>query len=73
MYWYLVSFTKNSPYSFSCLDIKSFAMAKMNCDYRWAVKRNIPKTWFNKTLKHDHSGLTDCRGQAALFFSMKNV
>ena len=73
MYWYLTYFTTKSPYSFSCLDIKSYAAAKMKCDYRWAVKRNMPKTWFNKNLKHDHSGLADCRGQAALFFSMQNV
>jgi hypothetical protein len=73
MYWYLIRFTGKSPFGFSCLDIKSYAAAKMNCDYRHAVKRNMPKDWFDKKLKHNHTGLADCQEQASLFFSMRNA
>jgi len=72
MYWYLIRFCGKSPFSFSCLDIKSYAAAKMDCDYRDAVKRNMPKEWFDKKLRHNHTGLADCVGQAAIFFSMRN-
>lgn len=71
LYWYMIGFTGESPFSFSCLDIKTFAMAKMDCDYRDAVKRNMPKDWFDKKLKHTHTGIDDARSQAALFFSMR--
>jgi hypothetical protein len=72
MYWYLIRFAGRSPFGFSCLDIKTYAMAKMNCGYRDAVKRNMPKEWFDKKLKHNHTGLADCIEQAGLFFAMRN-
>jgi hypothetical protein len=70
MYWYMMYFVGRSPFSFSCLDIKSYAMAKMGCNYRAAVKRNMPKSWFGKGDRHTHVGLDDARGQGRLFFNM---
>lgn len=66
IYWYLVRFAGESPFSFSALDIKSFAMAVLKLDYRESVKRNMPKRWFDD-LPHTHKALDDAIGQGALF------
>lgn len=66
VYWYLIRFAGESPFSFSALDIKSYAMAVLGTDYRATVKRNMPKPWFDK-LPHTHKALDDAIGQGALF------
>lgn len=66
VYWYLIRFAGESPFSFSALDIKSFAMAVLKLDYRESVKRNMPKRWFDD-LPHTHKALDDAIGQGALF------
>jgi hypothetical protein len=69
VYWYLMRFTGESPFSFSALDIKTYAMALLRVDYRDAVKRNMPKRWFDK-LPHTHQALDDALEQGALFCNM---
>lgn len=69
VYWYLIRFTGRSPFSFSALDIKTYAMAVLDTEYRQSVKRNMPKRWFDK-LPHTHVALDDAIGQGALFCSM---
>ena len=69
MYWYLIRFTGESPFSFSALDIKTYAMALMKTEYREAVKRNMPKRWFDP-LPHNHVALDDALEQGALFCNM---
>jgi hypothetical protein len=69
IYWYLIRFTGESPFSFSALDIKSYAMAVLGTDYRDSVKRNMPKAWFDE-LPHTHKALDDALGQGALFCNM---
>lgn len=69
VYWYLLRFTGESPFSHSALDIKSFAMAVMKSDYRASTKRNMPKRWFDK-LPHSHIALDDAIEQGALFCNM---
>lgn len=66
IYWYLINFTGSSPFSFSCIDIKTMAMTVLKTDYRSATKRNMPKHWFGKT-KHNHIALDDAIGQGELF------
>ncbi len=66
VYWYLIRFAGESPFSFSALDIKSYAMAVLGVDYRSSVKRNMPAAWFDK-LPHTHKALDDAIGQGALF------
>ena len=66
VYWYLIRFAGESPFSFSALDIKSFAMAILGTDYRETVKRNMPREWFDP-LPHTHKALDDAIGQGALF------
>jgi hypothetical protein len=69
VYWYLMRFVGRSPFSFSALDIKSYAMAVLRCDYRDAVKRNMPAEWFDG-LPHTHRALDDAIEQGALFCNM---
>ena len=66
VYWYLIRFAGESPFSFSALDIKSFAMAVLGTSFRETSKRNMPKDWFGKT-PHTHKALDDAIGQGELF------
>jgi hypothetical protein len=36
-----------SPFSFSALDLRSFAMATIGVDYRDISKGNMPRRWFD--------------------------
>jgi hypothetical protein len=69
MYWYLIRFTGESPFSHSALDIKTYAMAMLKKDYRRCTKSNMPKHWFDR-LPHTHIALDDAIGQGALFCNM---
>jgi hypothetical protein len=69
VYWYLIRFAGESPFSHSALDIKSYAMALLGTEYRESVKRNMPARWFDP-LSHTHVALDDARGQGALFCNM---
>ena len=66
VYWYLIRFAGESPFSHSALDIKTLAMAALNIDYRDSVKRSFPRHWFEK-LPHTHVALDDAIGQGVLF------
>jgi hypothetical protein len=69
VYWYLVRFTGNSPFSFVALDIKSYAMAVMKRDFLEVVKKNMPANWFDGH-PHTHLALEDAIEQGALFCNM---
>ena len=69
VYWYLMRFVGESPFSFSALDIKSFAMALLKSDYRRATKKDFPKEWFDP-MPHTHVALDDAIEQGALFCNM---
>jgi DNA polymerase III alpha subunit (gram-positive type) len=69
VYWYLMRFVGESPFSHSALDIKSFAMAVLKTNYRDSTKRNMPKRWFDD-LPHTHIALSDAIAQGALFCNM---
>ncbi len=69
VYWYLMKFLGESPFSHSALDIKSFAMAMLKTNYRESTKRNMPKRWFDD-LPHTHIALSDATEQGALFCNM---
>ena len=66
VYWYLIKFVGESPFSHSALDIKSFAMAVLKRDFRQSTKRNMPKRWFDD-LPHSHIALDDAIEQGASF------
>jgi len=69
VYWYLIRFAGESPFSHSALDIKTFAMALLGSEYRGSSKRNMPARWFDD-LPHTHVALDDAKGQGALFCNM---
>jgi hypothetical protein len=69
VYWYLIRFAGESPFSHSALDIKSYAMALLGKGYRDSTKRNMPAAWFDK-LPHTHVALDDAIEQGALFCNM---
>jgi hypothetical protein len=69
VYWYLIQFAGESPFSHSALDIKTLAMLLLNSDYRAATKRNMPKHWFEGPA-HGHVALGDAIEQGLLFCNM---
>ena len=69
VYWYLIRFTGESPFSHSALDIKTLAMALTGRGYRDATKKNMPRRWFDD-LPHTHVALDDAIGQGAMFCNM---
>lgn len=72
VYWYLIRFAGESPFSHSALDIKTYAMAMLKKGYRESVKRNMPKRWFDP-LPHTHRALDDAIEQGALFCNMLTI
>lgn len=69
VYWYLIRFAGESPFSHSALDIKTLAMAMLKTGYRDATKRNMPRRWFDP-MPHTHVALDDAIEQGALFCNM---
>ncbi|MDO8527252.1 MAG: 3'-5' exoribonuclease [Deltaproteobacteria bacterium] len=72
VYWYLIRFTGESPFSFSALDIKTLAMALLKTDYRKSTQQKMPKRWFDpKPPSHlPHRALDDAIEQGLLFCNM---
>jgi hypothetical protein len=66
IYWYLVAFAAESPFSFSALDIKSFAMAELGINFRATTKKSFPNRWFGKK-RHNHIALDDAIEQGEMF------
>jgi hypothetical protein len=66
VYWYLMKFVGNSPFSHSGVDIKTLAMAAMKSDYRNSSKKQMPKRWFDHS-SHTHVALQDAIEQGQLF------
>lgn len=66
IYWYLIRFTGESPFSYSALDIKTLAMAVLKKKYREVTKKSLPKHWFGNVL-HTHKALDDAIEQGELF------
>jgi hypothetical protein len=69
IYWYLMKFAGESPFAFSALDIKTYAMAMLKRPYRKSTKAAMPKHWFDD-FPHTHIALDDAIEQGALFCNM---
>lgn len=69
VYWYLLSFADDNPFSFAALDIKTFAMSMLGTSFRQTVKKNMPARWFDD-LPHTHIALDDAIEQGAMFCNM---
>ena len=76
LYWYLITFGGQSPFSFSAFGMKTAASLILDKPYRQCSKRNFPKRWFGDT-PHTHKALDDAIGQGEMFLGMmkdrKNV
>ena len=70
VYWYLIKFTGQSPFSFSALDGKTYAMALLKKGYRQSTVRNYPKEWFSTKGKHTHVAVQDAIEQGYIFCNM---
>jgi hypothetical protein len=71
VYWYLVRFTGERPFSHSALDIKTYAMAMLKRDtYRTVVKGQFPKRWIPEETPHTHVALDDAKEQGMIFMKM---
>jgi hypothetical protein len=69
VYWYLIRFVGESPFSHSALDIKTLAMVALRRPYREATKKNMPQRWFGST-PHSHVAVDDAIGQGELFCNL---
>jgi 3' exoribonuclease, RNase T-like len=69
VYWYLIKFTGKSPFSFSALDIKTYAAAILGCDYR-AVNKRAMGRFKEPGLKHTHVAVDDAIEQGYLFLNL---
>ena len=69
VYWYLMRFTGERPFSESALDIRSYAMGMRRKPFMKTGKHFLPKRWFDD-LPHTHVALDDAREQGAMFLNM---
>ena len=69
VYWYLIRFTGASPFSFSCIDVKTMVMTMLKLPYRESTKRAWRKSW-QSGLPHTHHALDDAREQGVSFCLM---
>jgi hypothetical protein len=70
VYWYMMRFVGKSPFAFSALDIKSYAMAKLGTPFRETVKGNMPPSWFPRE-PHSHVAVEDAIEQGCLFLAAR--
>jgi len=69
VYWYLMRFTGERPFTEAALDIRSYAMGMRRVAFRKAGKNYLPKRWFDAQA-HTHVALDDALEQGALFCNM---
>jgi hypothetical protein len=69
VYWYLIRFTGSSPFSFSCIDVKTMVMTMLKLPYRDSSKQAWKASW-QSGLPHTHHALSDAREQGVSFCKM---
>jgi hypothetical protein len=72
VYWYLMEFAGENPFGYSAIDIKTYAMALLQRDYRACGKQAMPREWFDPS-PHTHVALDDAVEQGLLFCNMLNA
>lgn len=70
-YPYLIRYAGQSPFGFSCLDIKSYAAAVLGLPYRETHKKTMPQEWFRGLPPHTHRAVDDAREQGRLFLNIR--
>lgn len=69
VYWYLIKFLGNSPFSFSALDIKTYAAAVLRIPYR-EVSKHALERFKEPNLPHTHVAIDDALEQGYLFLNL---
>jgi len=69
IYWYLIKFTGECPFSFVACDIKTYAFAMLKKPFHSIYKSTMPKHWFDEC-KKSHVALDDAIEQGKLFCNM---
>jgi len=69
VYWYLIQFANESPFSFAALDIKTMAMLLLQKPFGEINKAIMPSRWFDSS-RHSHIALDDAIDQGTLFCNM---
>jgi hypothetical protein len=72
IYWYLIKFTGECPFSFVALDIKTYAMALLKKPFSTIYKSTMPKHCFDEC-KKSHIALDDAIEQGYLFCNMLKI
>lgn len=70
MYWYMMRYVGSSPFSFSAIDVKTFAMCLLKRDFRKTTKDKFPAKWFDNRFKHTHTAIDDAMEQGLMFINM---
>lgn len=71
MYWYMIKYHGRSPFSFSCLDVKTYVYAiRKDLKYKESTKGRWPKRWFTD-LPHTHKAIDDALEQGYSFMRMR--
>ena len=70
IFWYLIRFTGESPFSWSALDMKTMAMMLTGLPYKQAIKPKLPAEWLPENLPHTHIALDDALEQGEIFCAM---
>ena len=71
VYWYLHRFAGDCPLGFSCIDLKSYACAKLGLPFNETTKKRMPKRWFEGLPRHSHLAEDDAREQGMLWGKMR--
>ncbi len=69
VYWYLMRFAGRSPFSFSCVDVKSVVMTLLGTPYHKSGKSAWRSSW-RSGLPHTHHALDDAREQGIIWCKM---
>jgi hypothetical protein len=67
VYWYLIKFVGNSPFKHSGLDIRSYAMAFLQRNYRESGKEHLPVEWL-ENMPLSHVALDDASLQIKMYW-----
>jgi DNA polymerase III epsilon subunit-like protein len=68
--WYFIHFVGENPFGFAALDIKSYYMGLIGCNWEDTKSSRIPPK-FQSTKPGDHNALNDARAQAEMFQLMR--
>jgi hypothetical protein len=71
-YMYLMMFAGESPFSFSCIDMKTYVCAFRKQAYRNSSKKSWPARWFDSDLPHTHKAIDDAIEQGLTFLKMRS-